>query len=128
MKIVSTVPIQQDLSNINRSSISSCYTQKLSKKMEGVAKVMLILTLLLGALTLNVNGARTLKLKEEVDHPQTFGIGGGLFPSPGLSGSFPSPGSFVFGSSSFCSLPGVRCSPVQPTSPFGSNGNVDGSG
>lgn len=102
--------------------------------MEGFAKVTLILTLLLGALTMNVNGARTLKLKEEVDHPQTFGIGTGIlpspigfFPSPGLSGSFPSPGNFVW-SSSFCSLPGVRCPPVQPTTPSGPNGDEDGTG
>ncbi|KAH6820055.1 hypothetical protein C2S53_013629 [Perilla frutescens var. hirtella] len=81
--------------------------------MEGFGKVVVILTLLLGALTMDVNGARTLK---------TFGSFGGAFPTPAFTGSFPSPGSFAFGSSSFCSLPGVQCTPIQPSGSFGSNG------
>ncbi|KAK6159771.1 hypothetical protein DH2020_003152 [Rehmannia glutinosa] len=105
--------------------------------MEGFAKVLLILTLFLGALSMDVKGARILKGKEDIAQPQTFGSIGGSFPSPGLGGSFPSPGfgsfpspglggSFPspglgFGPSTFCSFPGVHCAPVQPSNPVGSN-------
>ncbi|KAL1535002.1 hypothetical protein AAHA92_31108 [Salvia divinorum] len=86
----------------------------------GFGKVLLGLTLLLGALAMDVNGARTLN---EVDHPQTFGsFGGTSSPSSGSTGSFPGLGGFAFGSPSFCSFPGVQCTPVQPTIPFVSNG------
>lgn len=116
--------------------------------MEGFAKVVLILTVFLGALSMDVNGGRILKAKEEVDRPQTIGIIGGTFPSPFFSGSFPNPGSggsfpspyfsgpfpspgfggsfpspglsgafpspsLGFGLSTFCSLPGIECAPVQ---------------
>lgn len=99
----------------------------------GFAKVVLGLTVLLGALAADVNGARTLKTFGSFgsafpgtgltgSFPNTGGFGGS-FPNPGSSGSFPSSGGFGFGSpSSFCSFPGVRCSPVGSTTPFGSNG------
>ncbi|KAG6408621.1 hypothetical protein SASPL_131639 [Salvia splendens] len=85
----------------------------------GFGKVLLGLTLLLGALAMDVNGTRTLK---EFDQPQTFGSFGGTSPSSGSVGSFPGPSGFAFGSPSFCSFPGVQCTPVQPTIPFVPNG------
>ncbi|KAI3445466.1 hypothetical protein Pfo_002131 [Paulownia fortunei] len=97
--------------------------------MEGFAKVLLILTVFLGALAMDVKGGRILKGKEEIDQPQTFGSLGGTFPRPGFGGSFPGPGftgsfpnpSLGFGPSTFCSFPGVRCPHVQPNNLAGSN-------
>lgn len=103
---------------------------KIVEEMEGgFAKVVLGLTILLGALAADVDGARTLKTFGSFgstfpgtgSFPNTGGFGGS-FPNPGSSGSSPSSGGFAFGSPSFCSFPGVRCSPVGSTTPFGSNG------
>ncbi|CAI9769317.1 unnamed protein product [Fraxinus pennsylvanica] len=106
--------------------------------MEGFAKVFFILNVFLGALTMNVTEARSLKSNEEVVQPQTFGIRPpgfpeilpspfppgfrGLpltFPSPGLPGFFPNPG---LGFGSLCSFLGIICPPPpsQPISPTGS--------
>ncbi|KAL8061456.1 hypothetical protein ABFS82_02G087400 [Erythranthe guttata] len=104
--------------------------------MEGFGKVLLVLTVLLGALSVDINGGRILKGKDEIDHPQTFGsINGGTYPSPIFSGSFPSPGfggftgSFPspnsgFGPSTFCSFPGIRRAPGQPVNLAGSSGGA----
>ncbi|PIN25763.1 hypothetical protein CDL12_01495 [Handroanthus impetiginosus] len=66
--------------------------------MEGFTKVLLILTLFLGALSMDVKGGRVPK--DEVHQPQTFGSFGSGFPNPGSlpnpflgSGSFPNPSS-----------------------------------
>ncbi|KAL2254214.1 MFS18 protein-like [Sesamum indicum] len=119
--------------------------------MEGFAKVLLILTLLLGVLSMDVKGGRALNANDDhevVDQPQTFGSFGGTFPAPfpGLGGSFPGsglggsfPGTGLGGSlpnpsmgsgsstSSFCSFPGVRCAPLQPGNSGGSSGGVGAS-
>uniref|UniRef100_A0A5B7CDY1 Uncharacterized protein n=1 Tax=Davidia involucrata TaxID=16924 RepID=A0A5B7CDY1_DAVIN len=91
--------------------------------MERVSKVMLlILTVFLVIFTMDVEGAgRSLKGEERVEHPQNFigGIGGTIPASPGFGGSIPSIPSPGFSFSSFCSLPGVNCVPVQPTIPGG---------
>ncbi|KAG8363954.1 hypothetical protein BUALT_Bualt19G0076000 [Buddleja alternifolia] len=79
--------------------------------MESFTKVLLILTVVFGVLSMDVKGARVLKGSDvqQVDQPQTFGSFGGNFPNPfggflprpsfggnlpnpGFGGSFPRPG------------------------------------
>jgi hypothetical protein len=93
-------------------------------KMEKVAKVLVILTMLLLVFSSDVEGGRQLKSKEEnVEHPQTFlgnggGLGGvgGLIPSPGFGGVAGS------GPPSFCAIFPAGCVPGLPTIPSGSIG------
>lgn len=103
-------------------------------KMEKVAKVLVILTMLLLVFSSDVEGGRQLKSKEEkVEHPQSFlgnggGIGGvgGLIPSTGgVGGLIPSPGfggAVGSGPTSFCAIFPAGCVPVLPSIPGGSIG------
>ncbi|KAK4427568.1 hypothetical protein Salat_1525700 [Sesamum alatum] len=99
--------------------------------MEGFAKVLLILTLLLGVLSMDVKGGRALKGDDQqVDQPQTFGSFGGAFPAPfpGLGGSFPGAGlgGSIPGSGLGGSIPGSGLGGSIPGSGLG--GSFPGSG
>lgn len=95
--------------------------------MERIAKMLVVLSLVVVVMTMEVDGGRSIKSDEDqVKHPNNFiGRFSGTFPSPitgtiqspGFSASFPSPG-LGFNPSSFCSFPGVTCTPVQPTNTF----------
>lgn len=81
--------------------------------MERTTKALLILTTLLVALSLEVEGGRILKSNEQVDQPQTFygGVAGGAYPRPGFAG-------FGFGPNGFYTFPGsAGNAPGLPTFP-----------
>lgn len=103
---------------------------KEEREMERVTRVVLVMVTVFLVVfgSDGVEGGRKMKSKEKVDEPENFtgSFGGtlpgpitGTFQSPGFTGTFPSPGGLGFGSSSFCSFPGIRCSrpptPVKPT-------------
>ncbi|PON69600.1 hypothetical protein PanWU01x14_087230 [Parasponia andersonii] len=82
--------------------------------MERVTKALLILTALLVAVSLEVEGGRMIQSSsnEQVDHPQNFfgGAAGGAFPGPGFAG-------FGFGPNGFYTFPGTGNAPGLPTIP-----------
>ncbi|KAI3445464.1 hypothetical protein Pfo_002129 [Paulownia fortunei] len=88
--------------------------------MEGFAKVVLVLTVFLGALSMDVKGGRILKGNEEIYQPQAFGRFPGKLPSPsfGLSSmstsvfiTFPGP---ILSSGPFPLCHGVLCALPRP--------------
>ncbi|KAG8363950.1 hypothetical protein BUALT_Bualt19G0075600 [Buddleja alternifolia] len=90
--------------------------------MVGCAKVLLILTVVFGVLTMHVKGSRILKGNDDqVDQPQTFGVFGGSYPNPGFTGPFPRS---TNGPWNFCSFPGMRCAANPPSNPTGSDRGV----
>ncbi|MDG2835133.1 hypothetical protein P7M40_24950, partial [Vibrio parahaemolyticus] len=93
-------------------------------KMERVAKVLVMLSMVVLVLASNAEGGRLLE-EENVEQPQTFlGSGGGLggiFPSPSPGFSFTGVG---FGPSGFCTFPGgCTGTPSLPTIP-GAGGSL----
>ena len=58
--------------------------------MERITKALLILTTLLVAVSLEVEGGRILKSNEQVEHPQNFFVGGagGGYHGPGIASGF----------------------------------------
>lgn len=98
--------------------------EDIKRKMERVSyKVVLVILLMVVFVSDHVEGSGRLLMKKEinVDHPETFNIGGGTFPS--------SPGSFAtgvgFGPSglTFCSYPPARCTTLPPTLGNGAGGS-----
>ncbi|KAH7542903.1 hypothetical protein FEM48_Zijuj02G0124500 [Ziziphus jujuba var. spinosa] len=84
--------------------------------------LVILMTTMLVALALDVEGGRMLKSNDQVDHPQNFvgGIAGGVYPGPTFATGF------GFGPSGFYTFPGsgtgstttptpITTTPILPT-------------